>query len=122
MKDLPSQRRVRAYDRTIREGTQALLINLLAWLIVGGIACWLASLIVWGSGIGILSDVTVTHLVDVIVGIVGALIGGFVLSLLLLGAFGLDGFTVGNLVVALMGTVSLQLIVRHLTGWPSVAP
>ena len=42
-----------------------MLINLLVWIIVGGIAGWLASLLVQGTGMGIVGDV--------IVGIVGAL-------------------------------------------------
>ena len=54
-----------------------MLINLLVWIIVGGIAGWLASLLVQGTGMGIVGDI--------IVGIVGALIGGFLLSLLLAG-------------------------------------
>jgi uncharacterized membrane protein YeaQ/YmgE (transglycosylase-associated protein family) len=54
-----------------------MLINLLAWIIVGGIAGWLASLLVQGTGMGIVGDI--------IVDIVGALIGGFLLSLLLPG-------------------------------------
>jgi hypothetical protein len=43
---------------------------------------------------------------DIIVGIVGAFIGGFVLSLLLPGAFGLTGFNLGSLVVAFIGAPS----------------
>ena len=50
------------------------VVNILAWVIVGGIAGWLAGLVVQGTGMGIVGDI--------IVGIVGALIGGFVLSLL----------------------------------------
>ena len=42
-----------------------MLINLLVWIIVGGIAGWLASAVVQGGGMGIVADV--------IVGIVGAL-------------------------------------------------
>ena len=42
-----------------------MLINLLVWIIVGGIAGWLASLLVQGTGLGIVGDI--------IVGIVGAL-------------------------------------------------
>ena len=59
------------------------MINILAWIIVGGIAGWLASLVVEGSGLGILGNI--------IVGIVGALIGGFIVSLLLPGSFGFTG-------------------------------
>jgi uncharacterized membrane protein YeaQ/YmgE (transglycosylase-associated protein family) len=85
-----------------------MLINLLVWVIVGGIAGWLASLVVRGGGMGIIGDV--------IVGIVGALIGGFVLSLLLPGTFGLTGFNFGSLVVAFIGAVILLFLVRLFTG------
>jgi uncharacterized membrane protein YeaQ/YmgE (transglycosylase-associated protein family) len=90
-----------------------MLVNLLVWIIVGGIAGWLASLVVQGGGMGIVGDV--------IVGIVGALIGGFLLSLLLPGTFGLDGFNLGSLIVAFIGAVVLLLIVRLFTGRRAVS-
>jgi uncharacterized membrane protein YeaQ/YmgE (transglycosylase-associated protein family) len=90
-----------------------MLVNLLVWIIVGGIAGWLASLVVQGGGMGVVGDV--------IVGIVGALIGGFVLSLLLPGTFGLDGFNLGSLIVAFIGAVTLLLIVRLFTGRRAVS-
>jgi len=84
------------------------LVNILAWIIVGGIAGWLASLLVRGGGMGIVGDI--------IVGIVGALIGGFVLSVLLPGTFGITGFNLGSLVVAFIGAVILLFIVKLFTG------
>lgn len=89
------------------------MINILAWIIVGGIAGWLASLVVEGSGLGILGNI--------IVGIVGALIGGFILSLLLPGTFGFSGFSIGSLVVAFIGAVILLLIVKVFTGRRAVS-
>jgi uncharacterized membrane protein YeaQ/YmgE (transglycosylase-associated protein family) len=80
------------------------MINILAWIIVGGIAGWLASLVVQGTGLGVIGDI--------IVGIVGALIGGFLLSLLLPGTFGFTGFNIGSLIVAFIGAVILLLIVK----------
>jgi len=85
-----------------------MLINLLVWIIVGGIAGWLASAVVQGGGMGIVADV--------IVGIVGALIGGFLLSLLLPGTFGISGFNLGSLIVAFIGAVILLAVVRLFTG------
>ncbi len=64
-------------------GVGGMMVNLLAWIIVGGIAGWLASLIVQGGSFGIVGNI--------LIGIVGALIGGFVLSLLLPGTFGFTG-------------------------------
>ncbi len=80
------------------------MINILAWIIVGGIAGWLASLVVEGTGLGILGDI--------IAGIVGALIGGFIVSLLLPGSFGFTGFNIGSLIIAFIGAVILLLILR----------
>jgi len=90
------------------ERIHAMLINLLVWIIVGGIAGWLASLVVRGGGMGIVGDI--------IVGVVGALIGGFVLSLLLPGTFGITGFNLGSLIVAFIGAVILLFIVKLFTG------
>lgn len=81
-----------------------MLLNILAWIIVGGIAGWLASLVVEGTGLGLLRDI--------LVGIVGALLGGFVLSLLLPGTFGFTGFSFGSLIVAFIGAVILLLILK----------
>ena len=80
------------------------MMNLLAWIVVGGIAGWLASLVVDGGGMGVLGDI--------IVGIVGAILGGLVLSLLLPGSFGFTGFNLGSLVVAFIGAVILLFILR----------
>ena len=82
-----------------------MLINLLAWLIVGGVAGWLAGLVVQGTGLGI----------------VGAFIGGFVLSLLLPGTFGLTGFNLGSLVVAFIGAVILLFVVKLFRGRRAVS-
>jgi uncharacterized membrane protein YeaQ/YmgE (transglycosylase-associated protein family) len=84
------------------------VVNILAWVIVGGIAGWLASLVVRGGGMGIVGDV--------IVGIIGALIGGFVLSLLLPGTFGFTGFNFGSLIVAFIGAVILLFVVKFFAG------
>jgi uncharacterized membrane protein YeaQ/YmgE (transglycosylase-associated protein family) len=88
-------------------------VNILAWIIVGGIAGWLASLVVRGGGMGIVGDI--------IVGIIGALIGGFVLSLLLPGTFGFTGFNLGSLIVAFIGAVILLFIVKLFTGSRAVS-
>jgi uncharacterized membrane protein YeaQ/YmgE (transglycosylase-associated protein family) len=80
------------------------MINILAWIIVGGIAGWLAGLVVQGTGLGIIGDI--------IVGVVGALIGGFLLSLLLPGTFGFSGFSIGSLIVAFIGAVVLLFILK----------
>jgi uncharacterized membrane protein YeaQ/YmgE (transglycosylase-associated protein family) len=89
------------------------VVNILAWVIVGGIAGWLAGMVVQGTGLGVIGDV--------IVGIVGALIGGFVLSLLLPGTFGFTGFNIVSLVVAFIGAVILLVVVKLFTGRRAVS-
>lgn len=79
---------------------------LLTWIIVGGIAGWLASLVVRGTGLGILGDI--------IVGIIGGFIGGLLLSLI--GGAGFTGFNLWSLIVAFIGGVVLLLIVRAFNG------
>ena len=105
--------RLERLDALNYERIHAMLINLLVWIIVGGIAGWLASLVVRGGGMGIVGDI--------VVGVVGALIGGFVLSLLLPGTFGITGFNLGSLVVAFIGAVILLFIVKLFTGRRAVS-
>ncbi|MGZ3639943.1 MAG: GlsB/YeaQ/YmgE family stress response membrane protein [Ktedonobacterales bacterium] len=83
-------------------------MGIISWIIVGGIAGWLASLVVRGTGLGLIGDI--------IVGIVGGLIGGFLLSLLLPGSFSVTGFNIGSIIVAFIGAVVLLLLVRLFTG------
>jgi uncharacterized membrane protein YeaQ/YmgE (transglycosylase-associated protein family) len=86
---------------TRREGGD-IVINILVWIIVGGIAGWLAGLVVQGTGLGVIGDI--------IVGIVGALIGGFIVALI--GANGFTGFNIWSLIVAFIGAVILLLILK----------
>ena len=80
--------------------------TILAWLIVGGIAGLLASVVVQGGGLGVLGDI--------IVGIIGAFIGGFVMNAL--GFAGATGFNLWTLFVAFIGAVILLFIVRLFSG------
>ena len=79
---------------------------IITWIVVGLIAGWLASLVVRGSGLGIVGDI--------IVGIIGGVIGGIILSLI--GGSGVTGFNIWSVVVAFVGAVILLLIVRLFTG------
>lgn len=80
--------------------------TIIAWIIIGGIAGWLASLVVQGSGMGVG--------IDIVVGIVGGLIGGFILGALGLGG-GFTGFNFVSLVTAFVGAVILLFLVRLFT-------
>ncbi len=79
-------------------------MGILAWIIVGLIAGWLASLIVRGGGYGIVGDI--------IVGIVGALIGGFLASALFGITNPVNGLNIESIIVAIIGAVILIVILR----------
>ena len=76
-------------------------MSILGWIILGGIAGWIASMMT-GEGEGCITSV--------VLGIVGALIGGFVFSAL--GGTGVTGFNLWSLVVAVVGAIILIVIVR----------
>ena len=75
-------------------------VSWLAYIVIGGIAGWLAGKIVKGGGSGIL--------LNIVTGIVGALVGGFLLSFFLDTAAGGWWFT---LFTAIIGSVILLWIV-----------
>ncbi len=76
-------------------------MGIVSWLIIGLIAGWLTGKIMGGGGKG--------ALMDIIIGLVGALCGGFVVSL-----FGMrsQGGFIYTLIVATFGAVLLTWIVR----------
>lgn len=80
------------------------LTNIVIWIIVGGIAGFLASKVLSGKGMGLIWDV--------VVGIVGAFVGGWLA--------GLVGISVSNVfmlvVVAFVGAVILLVIFRAVSG------
>lgn len=75
--------------------------NLLAWLLVGLIAGALASWLMRGRGFGCIGDI--------IVGLVGAVIGGFLAGLL--GVTGIYGFW-SSVLIAFIGACILVAILR----------
>ncbi len=83
-------------------------MGLLSWIIVGLIAGWLAGLVMKGSGYGVLGDI--------ILGIIGALIGGFIVSALTGTPNAVNGINVVSIIVAFIGAVILVAIVRAVSG------
>ena len=79
--------------------------GLIAWLIVGLVAGFLASMVMRGGGYGIIGDI--------IVGIVGAFLGGLVASLL---GFGGSTGLIGSIIVAFIGACILIAILRAVSG------
>ena len=81
-------------------------MNLIILLIVGCILGWLASIVMR-------RDAQQGILLNVVVGIVGAFLGGFLLSPLLgAGTINMNGFSVMGLVVSFLGAVILLAIVN----------
>lgn len=81
--------------------------GIIAWIIIGVIAGWLTGKIMKGSGFG--------FFVDMLVGLAGALIGGFLSAHLGLGGVGEHGLII-SIVIAVIGAVILTWIVRLLSG------
>ncbi len=80
-------------------------MNFLIWLIVGGVVGWLASLIMR-------TDAQQGILLYVIVGIIGAFIGGWVISPMVgVGTIN-EGISIGSFLVSLVGAVVLLAIVN----------
>jgi uncharacterized membrane protein YeaQ/YmgE (transglycosylase-associated protein family) len=80
-------------------------MSLILWLIVGGIVGWLASMIMKTDGQqGII--------LNVVVGIVGAFIGGWLISPLVgMGTIN-SGISIGSIVVSLIGAIILLAIIN----------
>jgi uncharacterized membrane protein YeaQ/YmgE (transglycosylase-associated protein family) len=83
-------------------------MGILSWILVGLIAGWLAGLVMKGSGYGVVGDI--------LLGIVGALVGGFLASALFNTGDPLTGFNLTTLVVAFLGAIVVVAIVRALPG------
>lgn len=80
-------------------------MGILIWLIVGGVVGWLASIIMR-------TDAQQGILLNVVVGIVGALLAGFIISPMLgIGTIN-EGVSVGTFLVSLIGAVILLAIVN----------
>ena len=75
------------------------MTNIIYYLIIGGVAGWLAGQITKGSGFGIP--------VNIVIGIVGAVLGGVIFSILGLSAHNI----IGSLITATIGAVALLLII-----------
>jgi uncharacterized membrane protein YeaQ/YmgE (transglycosylase-associated protein family) len=74
--------------------------TLLIILAIGAVAGWLAGVIMKGGGFGLLGDI--------VIGIIGAFIGGFLFSLLGISAGGL----IGQIITATVGAVVLIFVLR----------
>ena len=82
-------------------------MSIILWIVFGALAGWIASLIVGTND-------QQGCLLDIIVGIAGAFIGGYVFSFF--GGGGVSGFNLPSLLVAIIGAVILLFIVKAIRG------
>jgi len=76
--------------------------TLLVTLVIGAVAGWLAGIIVQGTGFGLIGDI--------LVGIAGAFVAGFLFPALGIG-FTIVGGVLGAIIVAALGAIVLLLVV-----------
>ncbi len=77
-------------------------MSIVAWLVVGLIAGFIASKLVNKSGEGVV--------LDIVLGVIGAVVGGFLFNLV--GAAGADGINLYSILVAVVGAV-VVLVTYH---------
>lgn len=82
-------------------------MGIVAWIVIGGLAGWVASMIMG-------RDEKQGLLGNIVVGVLGGLVGGFVVELL--GGEGVSGFNIWSFVVALIGAVILLWLKKLITG------
>jgi uncharacterized membrane protein YeaQ/YmgE (transglycosylase-associated protein family) len=82
-------------------------MSIIAWIVLGLIAGWVAGMLMRGGGYGIVGDI--------VLGILGAIVGGW-LTGLLLGRDMMTGFNIESMIVAVIGAIVLIAISRLFTG------
>ena len=81
-------------------------MSVLGWIVLGLIAGFIASKIVSGSGQGLL--------LDMVLGIVGAVVGGYLFAAL--GATGVTGFNLYSMFVAIVGAAVVLWVYHAISG------
>ncbi|HUZ63421.1 MAG TPA: GlsB/YeaQ/YmgE family stress response membrane protein [Acetobacteraceae bacterium] len=85
-------------------------MSILGWIILGLIAGFIGNKLVNNAGQGLL--------LDIVLGIVGALVGGFIFTQF--GAAGVTGFNLYSMIVAIIGAVIVLAIYRAISGRRSI--
>lgn len=78
------------------------MLNLILWILFGAIAGWIASMLMG-------RDAQMGALANIVVGIVGAVLGGFLFNLI--GLPGNSGFNLWTLLVSIVGAVVLLFLI-----------
>ena len=81
-------------------------MGVISWIVLGGIAGWIASLIVNRTGEGLFRDI--------LLGIVGGVIGGWIFAAA--GSTGVTGFNIWSLFVAIVGAVVVLMLYHAIAG------
>ena len=81
-------------------------MGILSWIVLGGVAGWLGSLIVNKTGEGVIRDI--------VLGIIGGIVGGWIFAAM--GSTGVTGFNLWSLFVAVVGAVILLVLYHTLFG------
>jgi uncharacterized membrane protein YeaQ/YmgE (transglycosylase-associated protein family) len=81
-------------------------MSIIGWIVLGLVAGFIGSKIVNKSGQG--------FILDIVLGIVGAVAGGFIFSFF--GATGVTGFNIYSLIVAVIGSVVVLWLYHAITG------
>jgi uncharacterized membrane protein YeaQ/YmgE (transglycosylase-associated protein family) len=76
-------------------------MNILLWIVFGALAGWIASIIMKSPN---------GALMDIVIGIVGAVLGGWIMNFF--GQAGVTGFNIYSFIVAIIGAIILIAIVR----------
>jgi uncharacterized membrane protein YeaQ/YmgE (transglycosylase-associated protein family) len=82
-------------------------MSIIGWIVLGLIAGFIASKIVEGSGQG--------FFLNMALGIVGAVVGGFLYSLVL-GGEGVTGVNIGSIVVSIIGAIIVLWVYNAVAG------
>ena len=83
-------------------------MSVLGWIVLGGIAGWIGSLLINKRGEGLF--------LDIILGIVGGVVGGWLVGVF--GSTGVTGFNLWSLFVAVVGAMVLLMIKHAVFGAP----
>ncbi len=87
-------------------------MGIIGWIVLGGLAGWVASMIAGtNKEQGLLGNI--------VVGIIGGLVGGFIVNLI--GGEGITGFNLWSFLVAVVGAVIALFIWKAITGNKKVA-
>jgi uncharacterized membrane protein YeaQ/YmgE (transglycosylase-associated protein family) len=81
-------------------------MSIIGWIVLGGVAGWIGSLLVNKTGEGLFRDI--------VLGIVGAIVGGWIVTMF--GTAGVTGFNLWSLFVAVIGSVVVLMAYHAIFG------